>query len=134
MKALSVRQPWADMICSGVKWLEFRSRPTSHRGKLLICSSKFNEGYTVEIDGVQKPLPLGMMLAVVEVVGCRPVKKSDKDHPGAPSDIDGWYAWEFGENFDVLIPKPVRGSVNFFNIPDEEIESAPDGQFWYDYL
>ena len=73
-------------------------------------------------------------LAVVEVVGCRPVEKSDKDHPGAPSDIDGWYAWEFGENFDVLIPKPVRGSVNFFNIPDEEIESAPDGKFWYDYL
>jgi hypothetical protein len=39
MKALSVRQPYAALICAGVKTVENRSRPTNYRGKLLIHAS-----------------------------------------------------------------------------------------------
>lgn len=40
MKALSVKQPWAELIASGVKTIETRTWYTSYRGPLLICSSK----------------------------------------------------------------------------------------------
>lgn len=134
MKALSVRQPWADYICSGQKWLEFRSRPLSHRGKLLICSSKFNEGYTASVGGEVKPLPLGYMLAVVDMIDARPMRKADMEQIGAPSNIDGWYVWEFGENIDIVVPKPVIGRLNLFDVPDASIELAPEGKYWFDYI
>lgn len=36
MKAITVRQPWAECIARGVKLVENRSRPTTHRGPLAI--------------------------------------------------------------------------------------------------
>lgn len=44
MKAISVRQPHASLICPGpdrdpVKTIETQSWPTSHRGPVLICSA-----------------------------------------------------------------------------------------------
>lgn len=41
MRTLSIRQPWASLICAGIKDVENRSRKTLHRGKLLIHSSSF---------------------------------------------------------------------------------------------
>ena len=40
MKALSVKQPWANMIASGEKTIETRTWMTSYRGQVLIVSSK----------------------------------------------------------------------------------------------
>jgi hypothetical protein len=40
MKALSVCQPWAWAIVSGLKTVENRSRPTRHRGLLVIHASR----------------------------------------------------------------------------------------------
>ena len=43
MKTLSVRQPWAYLICSGLKDVENRSRRTNYRGKILIhAPAKFD--------------------------------------------------------------------------------------------
>lgn len=39
MKALSVRQPYADMIIAGSKDREYRSWKTNYRGRLVIVSS-----------------------------------------------------------------------------------------------
>jgi hypothetical protein len=39
MKALSVRQPYAALICAGVKTVENRTWTTDYRGKLLIHAS-----------------------------------------------------------------------------------------------
>lgn len=40
MKALSVKQPWANMIASGEKTIETRTWMTGYRGQVLIVSSK----------------------------------------------------------------------------------------------
>lgn len=40
MKALSVRQPFANQILTGVKTIEFRTWGTGYRGDLVICSSR----------------------------------------------------------------------------------------------
>lgn len=133
MKALSVRQPWADAIAAGQKWCEFRSRPTHYRGDLVICASKFDEGYVVDIGGKEKPLPLGVMLCVVKIIDSRSTTDEDADQPGYDGN-EGYYSWVFDDHIDILVPKPVKGMVNFFNIPDEQIEIAPEGKFWFDYL
>jgi hypothetical protein len=39
MKTLSVKQPWAHLICSGLKDIENRKWPTKYRGRVLIHAS-----------------------------------------------------------------------------------------------
>ena len=70
MKALSVRQPWAALIASGVKTIELRTRPTKYRGQLLICASQHK-------DPVHNALPRGVAVCIVEVVDCRSMLPSD---------------------------------------------------------
>jgi hypothetical protein len=41
MKALSIRQPWATLICKGIKNVENRTWKTNYRGKLLIHASSY---------------------------------------------------------------------------------------------
>ncbi len=46
MLALSIRQPWAYLIASGIKTIENRSWPTKHRGPFIIHASKlFDEAF-----------------------------------------------------------------------------------------
>ena len=40
MKALSVQQPWAELIARGEKTIKVRGNRTRHRGPLLIVSCK----------------------------------------------------------------------------------------------
>ena len=40
MKALSIKQPWADLIGSGAKTIETRTWSTAYRGPLLIHAGK----------------------------------------------------------------------------------------------
>jgi len=44
MKALTVRQPYATLICMGIKDIENRTKPTTFRGKIFIhASAKWHE-------------------------------------------------------------------------------------------
>ncbi len=68
MKALSIRQPWANMIASGKKTIETRTWRTNYRGPLLIVSSR-----TPRIE------PAGYALAVAELIDCRPMTREDEE-------------------------------------------------------
>ncbi|MBI2066116.1 ASCH domain-containing protein [Candidatus Woesebacteria bacterium] len=39
-KAISLKQPWANLVASGKKTIETRKWTTNYRGDLVICSSK----------------------------------------------------------------------------------------------
>src|ERR1700741_488756 len=67
IKALSIKQPWANLVASGKKTVETRLWPTDYRGPLLIVSSK-----------TPKIHPAGYALAIAELVDCRPMTKSDE--------------------------------------------------------
>jgi hypothetical protein len=51
MRALSIRQPWADLILSGEKDVENRTWYTHHRGLLVVHASRGGGGLlgTVEV-------------------------------------------------------------------------------------
>jgi len=104
MKAISIKQPWANMIRDGLKTIETRTRSTTHRGELLICSSKSPSIY-----------PAGYALAIVDLMDCRPMEKADEEaarcevYPGA-------WAWVL-RNVRPISIFPVRGQLGLFEAP-----------------
>lgn len=136
MKALSVRQPWAIQINDGIKNLEFRTWQTKHRGPLLICASSYDPGLWVDVDygdgDIETlPLPLGCMLCVVNLVDVRPATKEEVEAHGGTYE-PGLYAWVFEDGYNVE-PEPVKGRLNLFDVPDEDIVELPEGDHWYHY-
>jgi hypothetical protein len=86
VKALSVREPWATLICRYGKDVENRSRRMGYRGPLVICASKTVERVEESVyrsSGFTAELQPGMAIGVVEVVGC------DERWTGNPWEVDG---------------------------------------------
>lgn len=108
MKALSVKQPWANMIASGEKTIETRRWATDYRGDLLIVSSR-------------KPeiAPAGHAVAVAKVVDCRPMRRGD-ERAACCAMYSGAYAWILSEVRRVR-PFPVKGQLGIFEV------SVPQG-------
>jgi hypothetical protein len=103
MKALSVKQPWANMIASGQKTIETRKWATEFRGDLLIVSSK-----SPNIS------PAGCAVALVRVVDCRPMTRADEVaaccaiYPGA-------FAWVL-EDIRAIPPAPIKGQLGLYDV------------------
>jgi hypothetical protein len=111
MKCLSVKQPWANLIASGRKTIETRTWPTGYRGDLLIVASK------------SPPIPpAGAAVALVELVECRPMVKSDE--PAACCELyPKAYAWVF-RNVRPVRPVAVRGSLRIYDA-DVQVDFLP---------
>lgn len=68
--ALSIRQPWVDLILKGEKTIEVREWPVSHRGPLLVHAARTIDWKTTALlryDRAQE-LPRGGLIAVIEIV------------------------------------------------------------------
>lgn len=74
--ALSIQQPWANLIRDGRKTIETRTWATPYRGPLLLCASK-----VPSID------PCGCTICLADLVDCRVM--SDGDWPAACIDPGG---------------------------------------------
>ena len=69
-RAISIRQPYVEMILRGTKRAEYRSRATKVRGRVyLYASLKLAEA---DVRGVRDllSLPRGLIVGSVEIVGC----------------------------------------------------------------
>lgn len=71
MKALTISQPWADIIASGVKWVENRTWRTDYRGPLAIHAGKHSRYLT---DGELRRHPTGCVIAIADLVACLPIE------------------------------------------------------------
>lgn len=116
MKALSIRQPWANAIIYLGKDVENRSWPTRFRGPVLVHAAK-NWGASEraqlgalrriagDFDWPETPL-LGGIIGVVDVIDC--VQQMDSP----------WFSGPYG--FVLRNPRPLKfwpmpGALNFFN-------------------
>ena len=110
MRALSVRQPWAELILLGHKTVEVRSKMTHLRERIYVYAgqnriepveeARIAAQYGFDVDG----LPRGVLVGTVEIIGCRPVEKSDSE--AACFEIDdgtGFHAW--------VLDRPKRAEV-----------------------
>ncbi len=115
MKAISIRQPWAQDILRGKKKYEYRSWSTDYRGELLICSSA-----NPKIEGT---IP-GYALCIVEITDVIEVTRFNHRSLGLcapPRYGEREYAWKL-ENLKMIKPFPVKGKLNFYYVDDELIE------------
>lgn len=111
IKALSVRQPWAQMIVQGFKTIETRTWYTEYRGDLLICST-------------QKPdwpgCKCGFALCVVNLKNCRPMALHDE--AGARCEFFEYqklFAWVLTDLREIR-PFRVRGHQRLFDVEIED--------------
>lgn len=72
MKALTIKQPWANLIMQCDKRFEFRSWQTKYRGELLIHAGKGIDKEAMKRLAKYLPeeLPYGKILGKVKLVDC----------------------------------------------------------------
>ncbi len=129
MKALTILQPWAELIASGVKRIENRSWPTSYRGPLAIHAGKGRRCFDVDADawrdfyGVRMPLPdevtFGAVIAIATLTACVPRDSLAKEFPelaGSPF-AEGPYCWVLTD-VRRIEPVPFSGKQMLWEFPD----------------
>lgn len=81
LPTLTVCQPYAHLIASGVKRIENRTWQVRHRGPLLIHAGKSENflrlmnGCDAEYGIPHDQMAFGAVVAVVDVIGCVPIEK-----------------------------------------------------------
>jgi hypothetical protein len=71
-KALSIRQPYAEMILRGIKKIEYRTMRTNIRGRVYIYAS-LTAGPLEEYEKLKSQpgdFPTGVLVGTVEIIGC----------------------------------------------------------------
>jgi hypothetical protein len=115
MKALTVRQPWADLIVLGVKDVENRTWRTHYRGPLAIHSSKGRPSKpdVERAEAIGGPLPfaewhdLGRVIGRVTLLDC----VLDSTSPWAE---EGAWHWLLADPGSVVAPDVVRGRLGLW--------------------
>lgn len=97
MRALSVRQPWAELILRGTKTVEYRSTPTLIRERVLLYASRIPATPEAFASVHLKPgsLVRGAVVGSVEITGCR------RNHDG--------YAWDLRSPQRLSVPMIPEG-------------------------
>jgi hypothetical protein len=121
MKALSIMQPWITLIMTGEKSIEVRSRNTSYRGDVLLCSSKA-PGLTKEgMREFEKDYGVsclyGHALCVARLVDSRPLREGDEDAAFVETVDPSAYGWVL-ESIRPVVPFPVKGKLGFYEVDD----------------
>lgn len=127
IRALTVRQPWADAIAQpsdDPKRIENRTRRTNYRGGLLI-----HAGLGVDVGALPPemtadwPDQRGAIIVVAELVGCHQAAKCCKPW-GFP---DCWH-WELADVRPLPRPVPAKGRLGLW-IPDPDLLAAVEAQY-----
>lgn len=109
IKAITIRQPHAQLILLGVKTVELRRWATRHRGQLLICAGARAD--------YELGFPRGVVLALVDLVDIAPYLPSD-----ALAACSRWrrglMAWRL-ENPRAVAQTPLKGRLGLFSAPSE---------------
>lgn len=120
-KALTVKNPYAEWIAQGKKQIEVRSKNTTYRGELVICSSK-----APEIQEMQS----GCMLALVELYETKRLEDLTPEEwhltcipKEERKDLKG-YGW-FLRNPSRLVEYPVKGQLGIWNLVVDKMEFVP---------
>ena len=114
MKALSVRNPWAQLIFQCEKTFEYRTWKTNYRGDLLICSTASPK----IVDTI-----CGYAMCVVRLNDIIEVTKDNYrefEDDLTPDDI-GIYAWQLTD-LRYIQPFPIKGKQGFANVDDSLIK------------
>ena len=125
MKAISIKEPFASLIASGVKKIETRSWKTNYRGELFIHASKIPVQTLRDniLKDVTKDMNLncGNIICKCNLVDCvymdkkfiENIKQNPIEYSVGEYKI-GRYAWIL-EDIELIVPIPINGKLNVWN-------------------
>ena len=124
MKALSVTQPWAQLIADGRKRVETRTWSTHYRGWLAIHASagwRASDRDYAQTLGYGVDLRRGSVVALVVLMDVVPVERI-RDHLSEAElrfgdYADGRYAWLLSGVLRLPTPIPARGALSLWSWP-----------------
>lgn len=122
MKALSIKNPYANLILEKYKPIEIRSQNIEYRGDILICASLkkvlwydcFNPKNVLTGNIPQLYNNCGFAIGIATIVDCRPMIKQDEQAAFCQFK-EGSFAWVL-ENPRRVNPFPVKGQLGLFNV------------------
>lgn len=119
MKALTIRQPYADAIAHGEKRTENRTRRTSYVGTVLIHAGLTGDRQAV-LDGLMPgPDTRGAIIAVADLIGCHQADRCCKPWGFA----DCWH-WELAAVRTLATPLLVKGQLGLWTPSDDLLAAA----------
>lgn len=114
VKAISLKQPWAQMIVDGTKTIETRMWSTKHRGELLIVSSLKGDRAAFDRFPQYTDLMAGAALCFVDLVDCRPMTPADERAARCACE-PGRFAWILKDVRDIE-RFHVRGQLSLYDV------------------
>ena len=149
MKAITILQPFAQLIVMNEKHLETRKWETSYRGPLLIhagksrCNFEFKNlplknselGTSLQQDALRPTLIRGAILGIVDLVACLTHDDLQGPHSYYLTPLEklvgfigpGWCAWELKNPRTFRKPIPCTGNMGIWDTPaslDQVLEEA----------
>lgn len=128
MKALSIKEPYASLISSGIKKIETRSWKTNYRGYLYIHASKTKENISEEVLSILNNHKTynGKLICKCKLIDCVYMTQEFIDSLKKNNPIEykygkykvGRYAWILDE-IELIEPIDVKGNLNLWNYYDE---------------
>ncbi|MSU80059.1 MAG: ASCH domain-containing protein [Gemmataceae bacterium] len=128
--SISIKQPWAGLVVTGVKSIEVRRWPTARRGRILIHAARVpdpREESLKHISPEVKPFTqmYGGIIGAVDLVECRHYTDSSKflvdweKHRNEPDWFEpaGLYGFVL-VNPEILPFRSYPGWFRFFSVPD----------------
>ncbi|MFG6386235.1 MAG: ASCH domain-containing protein [Muribaculaceae bacterium] len=138
MKCLSIQQPWASLICGGIKDVENRSwRVNEAPGRILIHAGKTKRPieelpifYSMRIDNAvacgyvpeEHNMPLGAIIGYADITGFTEDCSSDWAQEGHGAE----WKWQIENARLFKTPIPYRGRQGLFEVPEIDINNLPE--------
>ena len=116
MKALSLKQPWAELILQGKKKIEIRKWNTHFRGEFLIHASKISDMESMKKFGFES-LPLGFIVGKANLLKVK--KYEDLESFNLDRGLHlankefGMHGFVLGD-IKRIEPTPAKGQLNFW--------------------
>ncbi len=134
MKALSLTQPWAELVAIGAKRIETRSWSTSYRGQLAIHAAKGFPGWAKDFSrcirlsvlfGPQYEYPRGVVLATCRLIACVRTEELLSKSVYAPDMSEqeqmfgdyseGRWGWMLADIKPLSKPIPAKGALGLWD-------------------
>lgn len=124
--ALSIRQPWAELILRNRKTIELRTWSTEYRGHLWVHAGKAADLALDSRFGVSDP-PRGAFVGRITLEEISPIDASRwegwrSEHLDPGSYQPGLFAWHLSSPERLIHPVPAPGRLNLFKVDEALME------------